>query len=141
MVCAIGLWLRDCVGGGVRRGLAAAAAAAATAAAAAADITGVKELNGDEGTLRLISQRCVLHLQTASPASLSSPSVGAPFVRDERGWWVCSFVHAAPNTHFLITGRPDAAACPSVTRVNKHIHPRQKSPHPSKRLGKYLQRQ
>lgn len=53
MVCAIGLWLRDCVGGGVRRVLAAAAAAAATAAAAAADITGVKELNG-------LKEPCVL---------------------------------------------------------------------------------
>lgn len=64
--------------------------AAATAAATAVDITTVKEQNGDEGGLRLISQRCVLHLQIASPASLSSPSVGAPFVHDERGWRVCS---------------------------------------------------
>lgn len=33
-------------------------------------------------------------------------------------------VRAAPNTHFLITGRPAAGACASVTRVNKHAHPR-----------------
>lgn len=64
----------------MRRGLAAGTAAAATVA----DITTVKEQNGDERSLRLISQRCVLHLQIASPASLSS--VGAPFVHDERGW-------------------------------------------------------
>lgn len=44
------------------------------AAATAADITTVKEQNEDEGSLRLISQRCVLHLQIGSPASLSLSS-------------------------------------------------------------------
>lgn len=64
----------------MRHGLAAATVAAA------ADTTTVKEQNRDEGSLRLSSQRRLLHLQMALPVSLPPAAVGVPFVLDERGW-------------------------------------------------------